>query len=279
MSRCIAYLRVSTATQKESLAAQRQAILAWAKTHGKVITEWFEEVISGKLEMHQRPQLVAAVGELKKGDTLVVWRRDRLARNIVTAAIVERLAGAQGASIIATDGGDFGDGPEGRLLRTIVDAIAEYERMLIIARTRAALAAKKARRELTGTPPYGYEVHIIGTPDKDGKGVIKKLVPCVSEQITAQRIIDLRKGGMAHAKICDALTAEGRFTRSGKPFAVMQVQRVLMTAGMVAVGSRSGRTSRRKTPTGRPPGRPKGSKNKTKSVRRRKVSQSDLPSE
>lgn len=268
--RYVAYMRVSTKDQKEGLPAQRQAITTWAAREGVTISEWFEEVVSGKLDLYQRPELVRAVGLLKEGDKLVVVRRDRLARNIVTAAICEKMAAKVGATIIATDGGDFGDGPEGLLLRTIIDAIGEYERMLIIARTKAALTAKKMRGEVIGGIPYGQRL-IEGT---------KLLAPNPKEQAVIARILELRRAGTTHHGIVAALNESGERTRKGTPWRLILVQRILADHGMTAVGERARWGSlRKRRPTGRPPGRPKGSKTKRKAAPRPKVAKRDTPPE
>lgn len=268
--RYVAYMRVSTKDQKEGLPAQRQAITTWAAKEGVVISEWFEEVVSGKLDLYQRPELVRAVGLLKDGDKLVVVRRDRLARNIVTAAICEKMAAKVGATIIATDGGDFGDGPEGLLLRTIIDAIGEYERMLIIARTKAVLTAKKQRGEVIGGVPYGQKL-IEGT---------KLLMPCAPEQAIIDRILELRRAGTTHQRIVDTLNESGTFTRKGTPWRLILVQRILADHGMTAIGERARWGSlRKRRPTGRPPGRPKGSKTKRKVAPRPKVAKGNAPPE
>lgn len=269
--RYVAYMRVSTKDQKEGLPAQRQAITTWAAKEGVVISEWYEEVVSGKLDLYQRPELVRAVGLLKEGDKLVVVRRDRLARNIVTAAICEKMAAKVGATIIATDGGDFGDGPEGLLLRTIIDAIGEYERMLIIARTKAALTAKKMRGEVIGGIPYGQRV-IEGT---------KLLAPNPKEQAVIARILELRRAGTTHHGIVAALNESGERTRKGTPWRLILVQRILSDNGLTTPGARAlwGTKRHLRAPTGRPPGRPKGSKTKRKVAPRPKVPKGNLPPE
>jgi len=90
---------------------------------------------------------------------LLVAKRDRLARDSMTAAMVERLCERSGAIVRTADGAGDGDGPEGVLMRRIVDAFAEYERLLIKARTRAALAVKRSRGEgISRQAGYGYRL-------------------------------------------------------------------------------------------------------------------------
>ena len=86
---------------------------------------------------------------------LIVAKRDRLACDVMTAALVERLCEREGASVACADGTGNGTGPEAQLLRGIMDVFAQYERAIIRSWTKAALAIKKAKRMCVGTIPYG----------------------------------------------------------------------------------------------------------------------------
>jgi DNA invertase Pin-like site-specific DNA recombinase len=78
-----------------------------------------------------------------------------MARDTLVAAMVERLAERHGARVCTADGMAEGDSPEAPLMRRIVDAFAEYERLVIRTRTRAALALKRHRGERIGGVPHG----------------------------------------------------------------------------------------------------------------------------
>ena len=158
-TRAVAYLRCSTDRQDLSPDAQRDAIAGWAATNGVEVVAWHEDLgVSGGTELEKRPGLLAATEALRteQAGLLVVAKRDRLARDVLTAALVERLCERHGARVQSADGAGNGDGPEAALLRTMIDAFAAYERALIRSRTRAALAIKKAKGERVGTVPYGY---------------------------------------------------------------------------------------------------------------------------
>lgn len=259
VKKTVAYMRVSTPGQKDALAAQRQSITKWATANEVHIDEWYEEIVSGKSELHKRPELVRALGRLGKGDRLVIVRRDRLARNIVTAAISEKMVAKVGASIVATDGGDFGDGPEGVLLRTIIDAIGEYERMLIIARIRAGTAAKKMRGEaLSDSAPYGKRVLAIEGATTPGGRPLKLLVDEPKEIPIVEFILALHAKGTSHRRILAATIEAGHRNRVGNCFTLLQIQRILAANGLVEHGARSpGAKGRQKPVPGRKPGRPK----------------------
>lgn len=141
---------MSTSEQAGSglgLEAQGSAIAASAGRLGLTVAATFTDAgVSGGLPLEQRPALLAAMDALSKGDTLVVAKRDRLGRDVLNVALIERLAARKGARIVSAAGeGSEDDGPTSILMRQIIDSFAQYERALIRARTKAALSAKRAR--------------------------------------------------------------------------------------------------------------------------------------
>lgn len=100
-------------------------------------------------------------------------------------------------------------------MRTMIDAFAAYERALIGAQTKAALAAKKARGERVGGVPHGFR-------DKAGT-----LVENQAEQATIARARELRDDGMSLRAIGATLVAEGRAPRNSEKWHVQVVKRLL----------------------------------------------------
>jgi DNA invertase Pin-like site-specific DNA recombinase len=199
-TRAVAYLRVSTDDQTLGPEAQRASIEAWATREGVQLTTWHvDHGVSGAAPIDGRPGLLAALQHLEPASVLVVAKRDRLARDVVIAATIERAAERVGASVVSADGVGVGDGPEAELLRRIVDAVAAYERGLIRGRTKAALAAKKRRGERTGGVPYGQRLGDDGV----------RLVPDEGEQAVIGRIVDMAKAGHSHRSIAAELNAAG----------------------------------------------------------------------
>lgn len=136
--RYVAYLRVSTARQGESglgLEAQRGAVTRYVEqTAGQLIDE-VVEIESGKLS--DRPGLARALNLCRRERAcLVIARLDRLARNV---AFVSSLMEA-GTEFVAVDA-PYAN----RLMLHILAAFSEHEREMVSARTKAALAAAKAR--------------------------------------------------------------------------------------------------------------------------------------
>jgi DNA invertase Pin-like site-specific DNA recombinase len=204
----VAYLRVSTDEQHLGPEAQRAAIETWATREGVTVVAWHTDAgVSGAAEIAKRTGLLAALADLSthRAGLLVVAKRDRLARDVMAAAMIERMSADAGARVVSAAGeGTDATDPAAMLMRRMVDAFAEYERAMIAARTRAALRVKIARGESTGEAPYGWRA------DADGK-----LVPDVAEQAVVARVCALRASGLSIRAIVAALTAEGVRTRSG----------------------------------------------------------------
>lgn len=159
----IGYLRVSTDQQVESglgLEAQAKAIEDYAKRFDVYNYEIFrDEGLSGSLALDKRPGILEAIAALKKGSFLVVAKRDRIGRDPMVVAMIESAVKRKGARIISAAGeGTDNDDPSSILMRRLVDAFGEYERLIIGARTKAALQAKKKRGERVGYIPFGYKL-------------------------------------------------------------------------------------------------------------------------
>lgn len=143
----IAYARTSTIEQAAGLDAQ----LAALQSAG--CTKIFREQTSA---VGARPQVEAALDFAREGDTLIVTKLDRLARSVADLlAIIARLE-AKGVSLRILDfGGSSVDtkGPTGKLLLTLVGAIGEFERELMLERQRHGIAAAKAEGKYKGRAP------------------------------------------------------------------------------------------------------------------------------
>src|SRR6266550_818141 len=141
----VAYFRVSTDSQSISglgLEAQREAVARHVGAGGGTIVASFEEVESGK--KNDRPQIAAALAVCRaRHATLIIAKLDRLARNV---AFISSLM-ESGVDFVAVDN------PHAtRLTIHILAAVAEHEREMISQRTKAALAAARARGVKLGNP-------------------------------------------------------------------------------------------------------------------------------
>ena len=130
----IGYARVSTDDQ--SLDLQRDAL----KEAG--CERIFEDTAGGAAE---RPSLQQALSHLRAGDTLVVWRLDRLGRSLKDLIARAEALGSEGVGLKSLKEAIDTDSPTGQLVFHIFGALAEFERALIRERTQAGLQAAHAR--------------------------------------------------------------------------------------------------------------------------------------
>lgn len=222
-SLAVAYLRVSTEEQHLGPEAQRMAVTQWADRARVSVVAWHIDAgVSGAAALDDRPGLTSVFADLglHRAGVLVVARRDRLARDVVIAATIERTAAQYGARVISADGVGNGDSPADQFMRTILDGAAAYERALIRARTRAALRARRARGERAGEVPWGYSA----TPEG-------KLLEHEVERALIERVVALREGGASLRAIVRSLEREGSVSRSGRPLQLTQVVRIVKTHG------------------------------------------------
>lgn len=141
----IGYARVST--QDQNLDMQIDAL----KTAGCEII--FEEKISGKTK--ERPELTKLFEKLRKGDTVVVWKLDRLGRSLKD--LIDLITKMQhiGVSFLSIQDGINTTTATGRFTFNIFASLAEFEREIISERTKAGLTSARARGRKGGRPT-GY---------------------------------------------------------------------------------------------------------------------------
>src|ERR671923_2651926 len=143
MARLMGYARISTPDQDLSL--QRDAL----RRAGCPDDLIFVDIASGARAA--RPGLEACLRVLAPGDTLVVWRLDRLGRSMThLVTVIEELLGRQVGFRALCDGAIDTTTASGELIFHIFSALAQFERRLIQERTRAGLAAARARGKKGG---------------------------------------------------------------------------------------------------------------------------------
>lgn len=216
----VAYLRASKNEQRLSRDAQRRAIEAWARREHIRVTLWcLDQGVRSVSPIPDRPALRSALLALRehKAGVLVVAKRNRIARDVVLAAAVERAATTAGARLVSASGEGNGDSPADTFIRTVIDGAAQYEHGLIRARTSAALAAKRAHGERVGSVPFGFAVHADGV----------RLVVNDREQSTIARARELRVCGLSLRAVGARLAAEGHVSRTGRQFLAEQLVRMI----------------------------------------------------
>lgn len=141
----IGYMRVSTAEQSTDL--QQDALVA----AGVDARHIYSDKMSGKRD--DRPGLTACLKALRDGDTLVIWRLDRLGRSLKhLVGVVEDLSKRGVGFRVITGAPIDTTTPAGKLTFTIFAALAEFERDLIRERVNAGLAAARTRGRVGGRP-------------------------------------------------------------------------------------------------------------------------------
>jgi DNA invertase Pin-like site-specific DNA recombinase len=138
----LGYARVSSGDQRLDL--QLDALKAagcqrvWSDTASGSLTE--------------RPELVRLFDHLRPGDTIVVWRLDRLGRSVRHLIDVVGELGERGVGLRSLQEGIDTTTPGGRLVFHVFSALAQFEREVIIERSRAGVAAARARGRVGGRP-------------------------------------------------------------------------------------------------------------------------------
>lgn len=141
----IGYARVSTHQQQESLSAQKQALEEYG------CENIYTDQVSGAKT--NRPGLMAALEYAREGDSVVVTRLDRLGRSTIDILRTVEELDDRGIRIEALDTKLDTDTPAGRLVISVLASMAEFERNLIVERTKEGLAHSKAQGRIGGRPP------------------------------------------------------------------------------------------------------------------------------
>lgn len=144
------YGRVSTNQQ----AAENQRLELEQAGHKIEPEFWYaDEGISGKVAANQRPAFKRLLGQIRKGETLVVSKLDRLGRDAIDVLQTVRLLGDRGIKVIVHQLGTTDlTSSAGKLLLSMLAAVAEMERDLLVERTQAGLARAKAEGKVLGRP-------------------------------------------------------------------------------------------------------------------------------
>lgn len=143
-----AYSRVSTKDQ--TTANQKLEI----ESSGYKVDFWFsDEGVSGKVSASQRPQFKALLGQIRDGETVVVSKLDRLGRDAQDVGATIKALAARKIEVIVLQLGKLDlTSPAGKLMLTMLAAVAEMERDLLVERTQSGLMRAKAEGKTLGRP-------------------------------------------------------------------------------------------------------------------------------
>src|SRR3954447_26002533 len=205
MPRTFAYLRVSTAAQSTDNQLAEIEAAGFQVEPRRVVTE----TISGSIATSQRPGFARLVDRLEAGDVLVVTKLDRLGRNAMdVGSTVARLADL-GVRVhcLALGGVDL-TSTSGKLTMGVINAVAEFERDLLVERTQAGLSRAKAEGKRLGRPASLTAEQRRGVLRRLGEGAAVSALAREFET-SRQTILRVRDGtpalvGPVHAIACGA---------------------------------------------------------------------------
>lgn len=226
MAKAIGYLRVSSAAQakdgRDGFPRQRAAIRAFCTSKRHELVEEHEDAgVSGTVPLEGRDGLSTALQRCAEtgATVLVVEKADRLGRDLIVSEMAVRAFGEAGVSIVTADTGqsltDADNDPSRKLIRQVLNAVAEYERSALVAKLRAARERKKRNGgHSVGCYRFGHH------PDR----------PDEAETLT--RIRELRRPAAGRrlpslAEVASTLAAEGRRSRSDRPWTAAMVRDLL----------------------------------------------------
>lgn len=225
--RLVGYLRVSTegqVTDGFGLEVQEEAVRLWISNHGhQLVAICKDEARSGKKDLTERLGLAEALVHLsaKRADGIVVFKLDRLARDLVLQEQLLREIWQTGGEVFSTAGGEGNirndpDDPSRKLIRQVLGAVSEYERDMIVLRLQRGRALKGAKGGYAfGSPHFGVLA-------EDGA-----LRQAPAEQAVVDRILQLHSTGASLREIAAALEHEGRSAKRGDRWYPMTVRRVI----------------------------------------------------
>ena len=218
----IGYVRVSTQEQIDGfgLTVQRKAIADYAKGNGlRLVRTLSDEGQSGSNGLDARQGLAEVLAVVESGQVsgLVVYRLDRLARDLILQETLMTRLHEAGVEVLSVSEPDIDSDDKTRVLvRQILGAVSQYERALIRSRMMAGKAAKIASGGYGGgRPPFGWRAEN------------KELVPDEREQEVVAFMRQLADEGLSSRQIAARLEEAGYRPKVGERWSSVQVLRIL----------------------------------------------------
>jgi len=208
----VAYIRTSNLYRTQHGSgheAQENACREWAEKQKPSEFLVFKDlVVSGTIPYSRRKGMVAALGSLGRGDILVCYKRDRLGRDVVDLAMLQKEVEKKKASIYSLAGEGNGNTYEDEFMRHVIDSASAYELNMIRKRTKEALRSKAQRNELTGRTIFGCKIDPMGF----------HLMPHEQEFPILMEIYKIADQGVSPYKISRILQKRGLYCRENGPF-------------------------------------------------------------
>ena len=224
MKKVVGCFRVSTEDQRLSPQAQRDAFERWCESNGVEGVACFDDAVSGRDEIENRPGLLAALAAIREHGAVALWflDRTRVARSVPIADAVNCLTEAAGARVVTgSDRMDVeveADDPDRIARERMDDVFSEWEVGKIRKRTRLALAVKKARGEVYGSVPFGFV------------RVGNKLIEDPRQEVARTLARELREQGRSYGAIAKTLNERECVTPRGGLWWASSVRNMLDNA-------------------------------------------------
>lgn len=232
----ISYLRVST--DKQDVETQEVLCMDYikSKSQGKKVEYKFysDPDTSTRLKMKKRKILMEFLNSLQKGDHVVIYKLDRLSRDIIEMVTIWRMIVQEKKCILHS----LSDSNcQDEFIIGIMGSMAQKAREDISLTTKDNLRKKILKGERTGNIPYGYQVcknTLIPIRNKQTNEMemkLGKLIVLPSEQEVLSLIFQYFEQGMSYQEITTELNNLGYRNREGKPFQKMSIYRILRRTG------------------------------------------------
>lgn len=213
------YCRASTDEQRTTLLHQEDLIKNYCKYKNyEIINIYIEGGCSGSIDAKNRPEMSQILNRLQKGegDGLICTKIDRLSRNSADFINILNYFNKNDIQLIILEPEIDTKSIFGKLMCTIMSALAEMELNMIRQRTKDALQKMKSNNECVGSIPYGYS-----------KLEDNKLIENEDEQKLIIRICDLYNSGISCNKIAQKFNNENIPKKDGCIWFPIQIKRVL----------------------------------------------------
>ncbi len=149
MTRTFAYVRVSTAGQTTENQTHEIAAAGFQVEPRRIVTE----TISGSTSIAKRPAFAKLMDRLEEGDILIVTKLDRLGRDAIDVSSTVKTLAEIGVRVycLALGGTDL-TSPAGTMTMNVINAVAQFERDLLVERTHAGIKRARAQGKVFGRP-------------------------------------------------------------------------------------------------------------------------------
>ena len=218
MKKAIAYYRYSSHRQGEqSIEGQAAEAQRWAKTNNyTIVKEYADRAMTGTNDDREQFQLMYKEMERLKPDVLILWKIDRMGRNKEEIAFNKYRCKKNGVKIVYV-AESIPDSPEGVILESVLEGMAEYYSLQLSQNIRRGQKASADKcKFIGGARPLGYRI------DADKRYTID-----AKEAATVRQIFDRYLHGESQAEIVCALNEQGLRTQKGRPFTKSSCRSIL----------------------------------------------------